>query len=176
MSHARDLASYTETMIYMTDSPSFYSRASVYVREWYLSGRRFSFSLTDGVSPSKHASTSTSIEVDMVTSSPSSSNSSQDGDSDFDEDEEDYSSAPITPTTSVGSMSSDPFEQVHLKPVAPQRPPYLRSQTRQRQEDAAMKDVQQDQQRSSPAGTTSAQWQMHVVSPQDTASYSTYSS
>lgn len=104
---------------YLPDSPSFYSRASTHVREWYLSGCRFSVVQTHFEARPCHPS-SEAPEIVMTHSSPSSSSSSgrRGGDSDFEDDEDlSYSSTPITPTTSVSSCStsSDPVDRVRME-------------------------------------------------------------
>lgn len=112
------------------DSPSFYSRSSIFVREWYLSGRRFAYNPFP--SPTRRPTVHTS-DVDM---SPSSSSSMYGGrDSDYDERdyEEDYStgpsSEPITPTTSVCSSacSSDPFESAPMPMRSLERPTHSKT-------------------------------------------------
>lgn len=116
-------------------APAFYSRASSYVREWYLIGRRFTYPTF----PSGDHPTSDAPEINMVNSSPCSASSSQHGaDSSDDaifEDESEYniSSEPITPTTSVSGYSdrSDPFDQqLHAAQVVVQPPmPAVHRQT-----------------------------------------------
>lgn len=138
------------------DSPSFYSRASLYVREWYLAGRRFT-QATFSTSSTISAHPSSEVpEVDMSTSSPSSANSSQNGESDYDEDE--FDSEPITPTTSISSCSSDPFEQLQVR--LPQGSQFYGSQD----QTINLKDVQQSIQQHQQHPQR-MQWQMHVVVP-----------
>jgi len=104
-------------------APVFYSRASVHVREWYLSGRRLR---TSSAYESPSHPSSEAPEIVMTHSSPSSCRSSRHGgDSDYDDDELSYSSTPITPTTSVSSCSSssDPIDRVKMQdyPYMPQQ-------------------------------------------------------
>lgn len=91
----------------------FYSRASTFVREWYLSGRRFSyFDWTSTLAPgakftSLASSPAAPSSCDLASSSPSSS-SSDTSSSDDDSCDED---GPLTPETLVSSYSStDPYD------------------------------------------------------------------
>lgn len=171
-------------------SPSFYSRASVFVREWYLSQHRFQY-VNYTATPSTRRTVGSNTEVEMSSSSsPGSRANDSDSDSCSEDDEESYPSTPITPTTSVSSISSmascgsqsssgqcgsDPFDDPRL---------VLQKQQKQsahfyQQQRRTLPPVPQAQADSSMIkdshSSTGMQWQMQVIPPSQTQStFSTF--
>ena len=95
---------------------AFYSRASTFVREWYLSGRRFSYydwsnpttPIRSQASKLSPAGPSSCGLVSSPSSSGSDTSSSSDDSCDEDDDE------PLTPNTPLPpySSTSDPYESL----------------------------------------------------------------
>lgn len=115
-------------MCFLQYSFPFYSRASTFVREWFLSGRRFSYfdwthppttparqhsflAKSTPAAPSSVRLVSSSSPCSSLNGTPSSASSSDDYDDDDDDDDDDYEACgPHTPLTPLPPYSTaDPF-------------------------------------------------------------------